>query len=55
LVLNNLLIFIVAADPHPDAIVAVLNRQGAVGKTNSGRPETADFLQLERRMPRVTF
>jgi hypothetical protein len=41
----------VCADPEPEQIGVILDREGPLVKANADRPKTADLLEVERRMP----
>ena len=43
------------ADPEPYEPVERFDGKGAVVSPDPGRPEAADFLEMERRMTRVLF
>ena len=42
-----------AANPHPNEVLAVFNGERAVGESGSDRPELADLLESERAMSRI--
>ncbi len=41
------------ANPNPDEISAIFNREYSVSKSHAGRPKRADLLKMERRMSGV--
>jgi hypothetical protein len=45
----------VGADPEPDIVVAVLNRQSAMIDPSLNRPMLSNFLEVQRRMGAVIF
>lgn len=47
--------YVVISDPEPDEIVALLNGQNSIAPTNPCRPESADPLEVERRMLAVSL
>jgi len=42
-------------NPHPDEVLSVFDGKGSVSKTNSSRPELANFLEVQRRVLRIGF
>jgi hypothetical protein len=53
--LDEAFILIMGTNPHPDKPLSVLDGKGAVVEANAGGPELAEFLKLQRRMPRINF
>ena len=43
------------SDPEPEATSIDVDRKGAIAQSDSDGPETADPLELQRRMPRIAF
>src|SRR5690348_13388699 len=43
------------ADPEPDQRIAFFNRQRAIAKPHTYRPEAADFLKVQGRMLRIVL
>jgi hypothetical protein len=46
-------VVVVASDPEPDAGAVVLGGEGAVVKTDPGRPNSADPLEVKRWVARI--
>jgi hypothetical protein len=42
-----------AANPEPDEAVERVDGQGSVVRADPGRPEAADLLEVNRRMPGI--
>ena len=47
---NQLVVFRVRADPEPNDTVLSRYSYSSVLETNTGRPEAADFFEMQRRM-----
>jgi len=45
----------VAADPEPQHSAGHLDANGPMVQPDSGRPESVDFLEVQRRVPGVGF
>jgi succinylarginine dihydrolase len=43
----------VRADPDPSQIVGIFNCQRSVVQANANRPELTNFLEVQRRVPRI--
>ena len=46
-------VFIIGLDSHPDEVGPVFDGQGPMGQSAPGRPEAANRLEMQRRLPRV--
>ena len=46
--LNEPLILIMRTDPDPNEIRAIFNRKGSIVEANSGRPQLANLLEMQR-------
>jgi len=50
---NEPVVRCVCANPEPDEPIGGLDRDRTVTQTNARRPEAADFLEMERRVPGI--
>jgi len=52
---DDLFIFGVRTDPNPVHTAVGLNRESPIMSAHPNRPQLADFLKMEGRMPRIRF
>lgn len=52
---KQLFVVRMGADPEPDETVSTFHRYGAIAASHARRPETPDFLEMQRRILWISF